>query len=148
MQKYFIFPHYIFQTYTQNSLRLLKRYQCSSKEKQTLISVCFCVNESSAVLHQASPQCIFSSVSQWRVSGQEHLWIFSRYPSTGPWGTPTWCRNWFHSCPRKPECVLNVQWLKSRSAQSRPRCFTTPAAVLQFTPLNCVAVPLGFSARI
>lgn len=41
----FIFPHYIFQTYTQNSLRLLKRYQCSGKEKQTLISVCFCVND-------------------------------------------------------------------------------------------------------
>ncbi len=105
--------------------------------------MCFCVNDKFSCASSSFPTLHF-----FHLSGQAHPWIFSRYPSTGPWGTPTWCRNWFHSCPRKPECVLNVQWLKSRSAQSRPRCFTTPAAVLQFTPLNCVAVPLGFSARV
>lgn len=98
---------------------------------------------SSAVPHQASQHCTF-----FHLFLSVGTWIFSRYPNTGPRGTPTWCRNWFHSCPWKPKCVLNVQWLKSRPAQSKPRCFTTPAAVLQFTPLNCVAVPLGVSSRV
>lgn len=143
--KVFSFPHYIFQTCTQNSVRLLKQYPSIGKEKQTLISVCFCVNDKFSCASSSFPTLHFFHPS---LNGQEHPWIFSRHPSTGPCGTPTWCRNWFHSCPRKPECVLNVRWLKSRPAQSRPRRFTTSAAVLQFTPLNCVAVPLGFSARV
>lgn len=104
--------------------------------------MCFCVNDKFS--------CASSSISTLHFfqSGQDLPWIFSRYSSTSPRGTPTWCRNWFHSCPWKLKCVLNVQWLKSRPAQSRSRCLTTPAAVLQFTPLNCVAVLLGFSVRV
>lgn len=60
---FFIFPHYIFQTYTQNTLRLLKRYQCSGKEKQTLISVCFCVNDKFSCVSSSFPTLHFFHLS-------------------------------------------------------------------------------------
>lgn len=64
MQKFFFyFPSLYIPDLYPNSLRLLKRYQCSGKEKQTLISVCFCVNDKFSCVSSSFPTLHFFHLS-------------------------------------------------------------------------------------